>query len=95
MSGSGSVEDNRTGSLSENNEREVPEIRTLTQEVVNEQTKGFTAPLARRLGELTRLVQGLVTAPHPSHFPRTDFSTISGKATHQPDSRDQRCSHDN
>ena len=62
----GIVEDNRAAKSSEINEAEVPEIRTLTQEVVNEQIEGFIAPLTRQLKEMTPLVQGIATTPHPS-----------------------------
>ena len=82
---SGSVEGNRAVNSLENTEGEVPEIRILTQEAVKEQIKGFIAPLTRQLEELTRLVQEMVTTPHPSHYPRTDYITISGTAAHQPD----------
>ena len=44
MSGNGSVEDNGVGNSSEKTEEEVHETRTLTQESVNEQIKGFIAP---------------------------------------------------
>ena len=67
MSENSSVEDNRAGNSSENVEEEFPEIHTLTEVVVNEQIKGFIAPLTRQLEELTRLVQRMVTTPHPSH----------------------------
>ena len=80
MSGNGS---NRNSS--ENVEREVSEIHTLTQEAVKEQVKGFVAPLTLELEELTRLVQGMVTTPHPSHYPRADFGTTSGTASHHSD----------
>ena len=86
MSENGSVEDNRAGNSSENTEEEVPQIRTLTQEALKEQIEGFMAPLTRQLEEFTRLVQEMVTTPHASHYPRTDYSTISGTAAHQPDS---------
>ena len=85
MSESGCVEDNRAGNSLENTKRDVPKVRTLTQGAVNEQIKWFIAPLTSQLEELTRLVQGKVTTPHSSHYPRTDFSTISGTAAHQPD----------
>ena len=47
MSENGSIEDDRVGNLSENTQEEVLEVRVLTQEKVNEQTKGFIAPLTR------------------------------------------------
>ena len=78
MSENGGVEENRAGNSSGNVEEEVPEIQTLTQEAVNEQFKGLIAPLTCQLKKLTQLVQGMVTTPRPSHFPRADYSTISG-----------------
>ena len=85
MSESGNLEDNRAANSLENTEGEVPEIRTLNQEAVNEQIKGFIAPPTRQLEELTPLIQGMVTTPHPSHYPKTDYSTNSGTTAHQPD----------
>ena len=73
MSDHGSTEENITGNPSQNVEGEVSEIQTLPQEPVNEQIRGFIAPLTRQLEELTRLVQGIVTTQHPDHYPRTDF----------------------
>ena len=87
MSENGSIEENVTGNSSENFEREVSEIHTLTQEAVNKQIKECVAPLTRQLEDLTRLVQELATTRHPSHYPRTDFGTTSGTATHQSDNR--------
>ena len=86
MSENGSIEENVTGNSSENVEEEVSEIQTLTQEAVNEQIRGILAPLNCQLGELTRLVQGMVITPHPSHYPRTAFGTTYGTARHQSDS---------
>ena len=83
MSENRSNEEYLTGNSSENAEGKVSEIETLTQEAVKVQTEGFIAPLTRQLEELTRLVLGMVTTPHPSHYPRTDFGTTSGTATHQ------------
>ena len=40
----GGTEDNRVSNLSENAEEEVPKLRVLTQEAVNEEIKGFIAP---------------------------------------------------
>ena len=84
MNENGNVEENQINTSSENVEENF-EIHTLTQEAVNEQIKRFIAPLTRQLGEMARLVQGMVTTPHPSQYPRTDNSTFSGKATHQSD----------
>ena len=75
--------DNR--SSSENVEGEVPEFQTLTQEPVNEQIRGFIAPLTRQLEELTRLVQGMTTSQHPNSYPRTELGTTSGTAMPQSD----------
>ena len=66
MSEDGSIEENRASNSSENFGEEVPEIHTLTQEAVNEQIKGFIAPLTCQLEELTRLLEGMVTTPNPS-----------------------------
>ena len=67
--------------------KELYETQMLTQEAVNEQIRGFIAPLNRQLEELTRLVQRLVTTLHQDHYPRTDFGTTSGTATYQSDNR--------
>ena len=85
MSESGSIGKNAAGNSSKIIEGEVPEIHTLTQEEVNEQIKGFNAPLTRQLEELTWLVQGMVTIPHPSHYPRAEYSTTYGIDAHQSD----------
>ena len=50
----------------ENTEEEVPECRSLTQEVVNEQVKGLIALLTRQLEELTGSGDGDNTASEPS-----------------------------
>ena len=44
MSENGSIEDNRVGNPSENTEGEIPEVRVLNQEVVNEQIKRLWPP---------------------------------------------------
>ena len=75
MSDNDSIEENVTENSSKNVEGEVSEIQTLTQKPVNEQIKGFIAPLTRQLEELTRLVQRIVTTHHPDHYPRTNFGT--------------------
>ena len=72
----------------ENVKRESPDIQTLTQEAVNEQIRGFIAPLIRHLEELTRLVQGISTSRHPNSYPRTDHGTTSGTAMPQSDTLD-------
>ena len=66
-------------------EGEVPEFQTLTLEVVNEQIRGFIAPLIRQLEELTRLVQGMTTSRHRNSYPRTELGTTSGTAMPQSD----------
>ena len=83
MSENGSTEGNRAGIPLENTEEGVPQIRTLTQEVVNEQIKELIAALTKQLEDLTQLVQGMVIIPHWSHYPRIDYSAISGTAVHQ------------
>ena len=88
MCENGSTEDNKVCNSAEKTEEEASEVRVLTQEAVNEQMKRFFAPpLTRQLEELTRLDQGLVTTPHPSHYPRANHSAISDAAVHQPDNR--------
>ena len=67
MSVHGNTEENVTGNSLENAEGEFSETQTLTQEPVNEQVRGFIAPLIPRLEELTRLFQGMVTTQHPDH----------------------------
>ena len=94
MSENGSIEENVTGNSLEN-VGEVSEIQTLTQEAVSEQIKGVIAPLTRQLEELTRLVQGMVTTSHPSHYPRTAFGTTYGTARHQSDSENNGFSLEN
>ena len=69
MGNHGSTEENVTGISSENVEGEDSEIQTLTQKAVNEQSRGFIAPLTRQLEELTRLVQGMRTTQYPEHYP--------------------------
>ena len=91
MNENGFFGENVTGNSSKIVEEEVSEIQTFTQEAVNEQIKGFIAPLTRQLEKLNWLVQGMVTKPHPSHYPRTDFGTTSGTATHQSDYRESQC----
>ena len=82
MSDNGSTE-KANGISSENVEGEGPEIERLTQEAVSEQTRGFIAPLIRKLEELTRLAQGMTTTRHPYHCRRTEFDTTSGTAISQ------------
>ena len=87
MSDHGSTDENAIGISSENAEGEVSEIQPLTQEAVNEQIRGFIAPVTRQLEELTRVVQGMTTTRHPNHYPRTEFGTTSGTAISQSDNR--------
>ena len=61
MSNHGCTEEIAIKSSSENVEGEIPEFQTLTQVAVNDQIRGFIAPLARQLEELTQLVQGMAT----------------------------------
>ena len=79
----GSTKENAIWISSKNVEGELPEIQKLTQEAVNEQIRGFIAPLTHQLEELTRLVQAMTTTRHPNHYPRTEFGTTSGTATPQ------------
>ena len=85
MSNHGSTEEIANRSSLENVEGEVAEFQTLTQEAVNEQIRGFIAPLTRQLEELTRLVQGMATSRHPNSYPRTEFGTTSATAMPQSD----------
>ena len=85
MSENGGIAEDVTGNLTEIVYAEVSEIQILTQEAVNQQIKRFISALTRQLEELTRLVQGMVTTTHPSHYPKTDFDTTSGTATNQSD----------
>ena len=84
MSSHGNTEALANRSSSGNVEREVPEFQTLIQEAINEQIRGFIAPLTRQL-ELTWLVQGMTTSQHPNSYPRTGFGTTSGTAIRQSD----------
>ena len=87
MSNHGSTEEIANRSSSENVEgEEVSELQSLTQETVNEQIRGFIAPLTRQLEELTRLVQGMATSRHPNPYARTELGTTSGTAMPQSDS---------
>ena len=85
MSNHGSTEEIANRSSSEIVEGEIPEIQTLTQEAVNEQIRGFIAPLTRQLEELTRLVQGMTTSRHPNSYPKTDLGTTAATAMPQSD----------
>ena len=84
ISDHGSTEENAISS--ETVKGEVSEIQTLTQEAVNEQIKGFIAPLTRQL-ELIRLMEEMTNAWHPNHYPRTEFGTTSGTAIPQSDTK--------
>ena len=86
----GSIEVNGVRNSSENFEEEFPEVRVLTQKVVNEQLKDFMTPITRQLKKLTWLVQEMMTTPQPSPYPRADYSAISGGSVHQPDNRVKR-----
>ena len=85
MSHHGITEEIANRSSSENVEGEIPEFQTLTQEAVNEQIRGFIAPLIRQLEEFIRLVQGMTASCHPNSYPRTELGTTSGTAIHQSD----------
>ena len=83
MTNHGSTEEIANRRSSENVGREVPEFQTLIQEPVNEQIRGFIAPLTHQLEELTRLVQGMTTLRHPNPYPKTELGTTSGTAVPQ------------
>ena len=87
MSNRGSTEEIANKNLSENVEGEIPEVQKLTQEAVNEQIRGFIAPLTRQLEELTPQVQGMTTSRHPNSYPGTELGTNSGTAMSQSDNR--------
>ena len=91
MSENDNIEEKVTGSSSENVEVEVSETHTLTQKVVNGQIERFTALLIRQLEEWILLVQGMVTTPHLSHYPRADFGTTSATVTQQSDNFQDLC----
>ena len=80
MSHHGSDEEFVNRSSSEDVESENPEIQTLIQEEVNEQIRGFIAPLIHQLDDSTRLVQRMSTSKHPNSYHRTDLGTTSGTA---------------
>ena len=92
MSENDSVDENITVNSSENVEGEVSKINTLTQKAVNGHIKGYIAPLTRQLAELTRLLQGMITILHPSHYPGAEFRTTSDTAMHQSDTFSQMSS---
>ena len=72
MSEGGSSECSSAMNSHENNEKVGPEIRVLTQKEVDAGIKSFIAPLTRQQEDLTRLVQGVATASHPTYFLRAD-----------------------
>ena len=80
-----STEEIANRSSSKSVEGENPEIQTLTQKGINEQIRGFIAPLTRQLEELSRLVQGMSTSRHPNSCPRTKLGTTSSTAMPQSD----------
>ena len=85
MSNHGSTEEIANRISSEIVEGEIPEIQTLTQKAVNEQIRGFIAPLTRQLEELTRLVQGMTASRHPNSYPKTDLRATAATAMPQSD----------
>ena len=80
MNENGSIEDNSAGKSSEKTEEQASENLNLTQKAVNEQIEKFIVHLTRQLDELTLLDQGKMTTPNQSHYPKSDYSTISGAA---------------
>ena len=87
MSHQGSSEQIASRSSSENVDGEILEVKTLAQEAVNEQIRGFIAPLTRQLEELTRLAQGLTTSWHPNPHPRMELGVTSRTAMLQSDAK--------
>ena len=61
MSNHGGSEEITNRTSSKNVVGEVPGFQTLTQEAVNEQIRGFIAPLTRQVQDLARPVQGMTT----------------------------------
>ena len=59
------------------------EMQTLTQEALDEQIRGFVAPLTRQVEELNRLVQEMSTSREPKSNPRTELRTTFGTAMRQ------------
>ena len=56
------------------NENEGPEIFTLTHEQFNRKFKIFFAQFTRQYKDLTQLIQVLLVASHPNHYPRADIN---------------------
>ena len=87
MSNHGSLQEIANRSSTKNVDGEVPEFQNLKQELVNEQIKGFIAPLTRQLEKLTRLVQGMTISRHPNCYPRTELGTTFGTAMPHSDTK--------
>ena len=85
MSNHGSTEEIADRNSSENVKGDVSEFQTLTQGAVNEQIRGFIAPLTRQLEELSRLVQGMTISRHPISYPETELGTTFATAMPQSD----------
>ena len=80
-SSEGSPAMNPTGT----NQNKGTELRTLTQAEVDQLIKSFIAPLVRQLDDLTRIVQGMITASHPDYYTRTGTAAICRAPGYQPD----------
>ena len=85
LSHHGSTQEIADRNSSENVVEENPKMQTLTEEAIDEQIRGFIAPLTRQLEELTRLVQEMSTSRHPISYPRTELGDTSGTALPQSD----------
>ena len=91
MSESGTSEGHSIKKSHDNKRIEEPEIRTLPQEVVNEQIKNFIATLTRQPQDLTWLVQGLSVTSHPNHYPKADTDASYNTHGYFPNTSQEIC----
>ena len=73
----------------ERNVDDEPEVHVLTQEEVNEQIKSHIAHVTRQLEVLTRLIQGMSTAQHPTFYPGAGAGASFSAAGYQPDTYEE------
>ena len=85
MGENNSSEGNSNLNSHETNGNEKTEIRTLTHEEGNEQSKNFIAQLTRRLDYLIRLVQGLSVRPYSNHYLRAHTDASYNAHGYSPD----------
>ena len=69
-----------------NNDDE-PEVHALTQQEINEQIICHFNPLSKQLEDLTRLIQGMMTAQYPTSCLLAGTSGIFIAAGFQPDNK--------